>query len=444
MMRSRHSLTAVLVLAAASAGYAETTEFCVEGEFDLGARYQGLAPQPGEFYPARWCVTTDDESERVLLSLSGHSNADMDGSWTVAFIPPDLVRIVNEGSAPDVEFRTLKATEEARRSRRLDPNHSDKDGRARGRMMSLEATVELPLRGHVPVIWRWDRPSSESPDFSIEVDGRVIFRGTGVRRSLNAEEAALLWEATPGADPVQVPGDRWPSRVNMQLINLTDGIYVIRGVRTGFHHMIIETAGGLVVADAPTGWVELHQFPPQDMVPGLGISGLSEALINFLAAEFPGQPVRAAALTHHHDDHAGGAQAFAAAGADVYAPAEVAPFLAGALDNDVVPVANSLSLADATHPVELINMGESPHAIASLGVLANGYFFQSDLHVPNSDADEPRAERAATECWFARWAVSNLPADTVVINTHSTWETPVSRLARYLDSDLCSGTTIEP
>jgi len=459
MKRSRHSLAAVLVLAAASAGYAETTEFCLEGEFDLGARYQGMSPQPGEFYPARWCVTTDDESERALLSLSGRSNPDMHGAWTVAFIPPDLVRIVNDGSTPDVEFRTAKAADEASRSRLLDPRHSDTEGRAHGQMMSLQATVDLPLRGRVPLIWQWDRPSSEAPAFSIEVDGHVVFRGTGIRRSLDAEEAALLWAPTSAADPIQVPGDRWPSRVNMQLVGLTDGVYVVRGVRTGFHHMVIETAGGLVVADAPAGWVELHQFPPQDMVPGLGVSGLSQRLIDFLADEFPDAPIRAVALTHHHDDHAGGARAFAAAGADVYAPAETSDFLEDALNRDamppdrlsrqggslnITPVDGIVTIDDPGLPVRLMNMGESPHVISSLGVLAGGVFFQSDLHVPNSDADKPRAERAATECWFARWAVENLPADTIVINTHSAFETPVSRLASYLESDLCSGTAVKP
>jgi glyoxylase-like metal-dependent hydrolase (beta-lactamase superfamily II) len=286
-----------------------------------------------------------------------------------------------------------------------------------------------------------------------------MFRGTGSRRTLPNDEATAVWAVTPGADPVQVPGDRWPSRVDMELVNLTDGIYVVQGVRTGFDHLVVETDTGLVVADAPAGWVELHQFPPVDMVPGLGVSGLSEGLIDFLGQHFPDEPVRAVALTHHHDDHAGGARAFAAAGAAVYAPAEVADFLETALNRDSMPpdrltaagnslkvlgVPDSLTLDDPVHPVRLINMGSSPHAVSSLGVLAGGYFFESDLHVPNSDADEPRTERAVTECWFAGWAVSNLPADTIVINSHRSVQTPVSRLARYLESPLCSGAAVEP
>lgn len=449
MMIGRLLLAAVFLLAIFQSGRTETTEFCLDGEFDLGARYQGMHPQSGEFYPARWCVTTDDESERVLLSMSGHSNPDMDGSWTVAFIPPDLVRIVNTGSPPDIEFRTPRAAADGRRTRQLDPRYA----------ADMKATVDMPLRGHIPVTWHWISPLSASPGLKIEVGGQLVFQGIGLRRIIAADAAVSLWQSTPGAEPVQVPGDRWPARVAMELVELTDGVYVVQGVRTGFHHMVVKTAQGLVVADAPAGWVELHQFPPTDLVPDFGISGLSEQLVAFLAQELPGVPIRAVALTHHHDDHAGGARAFAAVGADVYAPAEVAQFLSTALNretmppdqlratgNDVLikPVVDVVALQDSDRPVRLISLGESPHVEASIGILAEGYFFQSDLHVPNSDSDEPRADRAATECWFAAWAVKNLPYDTTVINTHTLFKTPVSRLDRYLESDLCSGTALEP
>ncbi len=457
MKAFRLSLLAALLIAPAS-GLTDTTEFCLDGEFDLGARYQGMSPEPGEFYPARWCVTTDDDTDRVLLSMSGQSNPDMQGGWTVAFIPPETVRIVNRDAPPDIEFRTPKAADEARRTLHLDPRHA---ARPADPVISLRVMAELALRGRVPVEWTWRSLHENSPRLEIAVDGVILFRGTGSRRALDDDEAMALWQATPGAAPVQVPGDRWPSQVAMQLETLADGVHLVKSVRTGFHHMVVETQAGLVVADAPAGWVELHQFPPADLVPGLGISGLSERFVDFLAGEFPDTPIRAVALTHHHDDHAGGARAFAAAGADVYAPAESARFLASALNRDsmpadrfaatgrrllVRPVVDTVTLGDAENPVELVSLGPGPHVDASLGVYApqQGYFFQSDLHVPRSDADAPRAARAATECWFAAWAVDNLPPATLVINTHTEVETPVSRLARYLDSPPCSGPAGEP
>jgi glyoxylase-like metal-dependent hydrolase (beta-lactamase superfamily II) len=267
-------------------------------------------------------------------------------------------------------------------------------------------------------------------------------------------EAEALWELSGDMEAIAVPGDRWPSRVSMELEEIAAGVYMVHGVRTGFSHLVIDTEKGLVVADAPAGWVEIHQVPPTDLVPGLGVSGLSEKFMEFLAERFPNRPIRAVAITHAHDDHAGGARAFAAAGARIYAPAEVAEFLQTSLNDwslpkdrfslqsrrlEIVPVDSRVVLADPVNPVEITAIPTNPHVSAALGVWAQaaGVFFQSDLHVPASDQPEPRADRALTECWFARWAVSVLPAETIVLNSHSNPATPVSRLAEYLETPLC-------
>ena len=108
---------------------------------------------------------------------------------------------------------------------------------------------------------------------------------------------------------------------------------------------------------------------------------------------------------------------------------------------DVVPVSQAVTLQDAVNTVRLVAIGESPHSTAALGVHAvdAGYFFVSDLHVPRSEDDVPRSDRVRTECWFAGWATRNLPADTLVLNSHSAPETPVSRLENYLESEECRG-----
>lgn len=459
----------LLILLSASASPAlvagGTTEFCLEGEANLGARYQGMVPGADEFVPTRWCVVTEDDSKRVLFSGSGKSNPDLDGNWTVAALPPDLVRIVNAGNPPDIEFRGADATGEAARLRRIDPRrlleehleaplddvHVELEN---GRVVKLVASADMPLRGRVPVTWYWDWSDQSRPALVLETDGDIVFRAKGKWRELSDEETATIWLASPGEEPVQVPGTNWPASIDMRLVELADGVHLVRGVRTGFQHLVVETGQGLVVADAPAGWVELHQVPPTDLVPGLGISGLSENFVDFLAEQFPEQPIRAVVLTHAHDDHAGGARAFAAQGAVVFAPAEYSGFLDKALGSgkmpgdrfsaaggeiEVVPVSETVTLSDPDNTVRLLSIGAGPHASASLGVHAvdAGYFFVSDLHVPNSEADTPRIERAATECWFASWAVASLPPDTVVLNSHSTPQTPVARLEKYLQSETC-------
>ena len=460
------------------------TEFCLDGELDLGARYQGLRPESGEIYPTRFCYVSEDESERVLFQSRGQSNPDMQDEWTVAFLPPDTVRIVNRDTPPDVEFSGKLIIDEALRYRRADPkrlldeidanpdwvvSRSD-DGWQNvdypgsdfetqiliigGMLVEARTLADIPLRGRVPVAWRWDWSDADRPRLTILFEDDVLFSALASWRSLTARETNELWHLSDQQEPIAVPGDRWPATIDMQLKQLADGVHLVTGVRTGFAHIVIETAQGLVVGDAPTGWVELQQMPPADLVPGLGVSGLSQNLIDFLLEKFPGTPIRAVAITHVHDDHAGGARAFAAAGADVYAPEGISAFLTEAMNRAsmpddaltaiqgqlrVIPVADRHTLDDDTNAVELMVLPAGPHVDTALGVWARnaGIFYQSDLHVPRSDDDAPRQARAATECWFATWAVANLPDDTIVVNSHTPPRTPVSRLVKYLDSDSC-------
>jgi hypothetical protein len=180
------------------------------------------------------------------------------------------------------------------------------------RLRVLETTADLPLRGRVPVrwTWRWPGDGDSEPDVELRVDGALMFRADAERRTLSAEEAAALADRSAASEEREVPPDNWPARIDMQREALADGVWVVQGVRTGFHHLVVETSTGLIVADAPAGWVEMHQIPPADLVPGLGVSGLSERFVDFLREHWPEQPIRAVALTHLHDDHAGGARAF--------------------------------------------------------------------------------------------------------------------------------------
>ncbi|MGI9234858.1 MAG: MBL fold metallo-hydrolase [Woeseiaceae bacterium] len=429
-----------------------TTEFCLDGELDLGARYQGLKPEEGERYPTTWCVVTDDSSSRVLFHANGRANPDLEDTWTVAYLPPDTVRIVNRESPPDIEFQGTDNLAEALRVRRLDPRRLVEEYRSAGndldemtltlsddRLTTVTTAAELPLRGSVPVVWRWRYETPEEPEVVLQVDGTVLFEATGRWRIVPDDEAAELWQLSGDVEPVAVPGDRWPASVNMQSTELADGVYMVSGVRTGFRHLVVDTPDGLVVADAPAGWVEFYQLPPADLVPGLGTHGLSENFIEFLEAEFPGRPLHAVALTHFHDDHAGGAPAFASGGATVYAPEAVAGFLSQAFSADEVtvqPVADRLMIGRAPNRVALIDMGPNPHVSSMLGVWAvdGGYFFVSDVHVPRSEDGVPRIGREQTEIWFADWALRNLPEETKIVNSHSAIETPIVRLRRYLDN----------
>ena len=327
-------------------------EFCLVGELNLGARLQGRGTGGDELYPVRMCVVSSDESGVVQFHSSGHSNADVEGAFTARYRVPEEVRIVGDSGSPDIVFRGKDITAEARRNRRLDPQRlvaeleqhpewivgRDEQGWVElrvfpetthvralvqgNRLQVLETTVDLPLRGRVPVRWTWMWPAeaSSEPEVELFVDRSLMLRAQGERRTLTPEEIAEIGGRGLPREEREVPADYWPAHIDMKREPLAEGVWVVQGVRTGFHHLVVETGAGLVVADAPAGWVEIQQIPPADLVPGLGISGLSERFIDFLHEHWPDRPIRAVALTHVHDDHAGGARAFAAEGASRLCP----------------------------------------------------------------------------------------------------------------------------
>jgi len=451
----RQIFTAIVVTALITtpvhAGIGHTTEFCIDGEYDLGARYQGLNPGAGEWYPMTWCVITEGNDGRVQFSGSGKSNPDMDGDWTVAYLPPDLVRIVNRESPPDIEFSGATISDEIKRIRRLDPtrlaNEVSTSGNIDGmdvvikndRVVRVATQAELPLRGEVDVTWLWDWSDERAPKVKLKVDGVALLRGTGRWRLISEAGAAATWEGTSGEAPVDVDGSRWPSEINMRRVDVADGVYLVRGVRTGFQHMVIDTSEGLVVGDAPAGWIEFHHLPPADLQPGLGTDGLSKLFIEVLDQESPDRPLHAVALTHLHDDHAGGARAFHDAGANVYVATELQEFFDDALGIETIGVNEKSIIGVGENRAAVVSLGAGPHANSMMGLWAMdaGWFFVSDIHVPRDDSPAPRKGREATECWFAKWAVASLPEDTIVVNSHSPIETPVSRLRDYLESPGC-------
>ena len=79
------AVTIVLLPLSACSEAGTATEFCLDGEFDLGARYQGMHAKAGETYLTSFCYVVEDGNDNVLFSARGPSNPDMQGDWTVAF-----------------------------------------------------------------------------------------------------------------------------------------------------------------------------------------------------------------------------------------------------------------------------------------------------------------------------------------------------------------------
>jgi glyoxylase-like metal-dependent hydrolase (beta-lactamase superfamily II) len=455
-------------------------ELCLDGRFDLGARLQGMAPDEPGWVAQRWCVRSEDIGDRLQFSVAGPNNPDAAAGFELAYLGPETVRVIQRETPPDLEFAGADVADEAQRVRRLDPvrlaeeclracaavagepawqwlpaSGADAPLEVRieqGRVRTARSRVAMPLRGTVEVAWDWtwsDDATAIAPHaFTLSFDGRPLFEGEVLARRLEAKALASYWQPSGDQAPRAVPGAAWPSRVAPTLEVMQPGLWRVRNVRTGFHHALIDTAAGLVVVDAPAGWVELHQLPPQDLVPGLGTTGLSQRLID-LVREQTGRPLRAVVLTHAHDDHAGGWSAFAAAGASVFAPEGARRFLQSTSDRDLAEagaridtihgVAERRLLDDVERPVELWSIGPNPHVRDMLVVWLprQKLLFLSDLIAPAAPGDPPPADRLAGGCWFARWATNALPEGSTIYATHGSAPTSLGTLAAWTRHSDC-------
>jgi len=147
---------------------------------------------------------------------------------------------------------------------------------------------------------------------------------------------------------------------------------------------------------------------------------------------FPDKPIRYIAVTHHHDDHAGGLRAYIAEGATVLTlPGEKTFFERIAkskftIDPDTLtrsPKELKLEiiengkrvLTDGTTTVEILDIGAGPHTEEMLvAYLPNEkMIFQGDLLNRPSNGDYPIAND--TTVHFAKWIESKkLPVEKII------------------------------
>jgi glyoxylase-like metal-dependent hydrolase (beta-lactamase superfamily II) len=168
-----------------------------------------------------------------------------------------------------------------------------------------------------------------------------------------------------------------------------------------------------------------------------GNDRVSLQAIEQIKKTIPGKPIKYVAVTHHHDDHAGGIRTYMAEGATlIVAPGEEAFFrkvsaVRFSADPDTLtrhpreprfePVQNGKRvLTDGTMTVEIYNIGKGPHAEEMLVA----YFpnqkliFQGDLLNRPSNGDYPIAND--TSVHFLNWIDSKKLAVEMTIPVHGT------------------------
>jgi len=158
----------------------------------------------------------------------------------------------------------------------------------------------------------------------------------------------------------------------VDLLEVGEGVFQTLG--SSHHSLVIETADGLVVADAPL-------YPSR-----------SVAVLEALAERWPGKPVQRLILTHHHYDHSGGVTAFAAAGIPITTHSGNTEFFASALarqgldDAPISGVGDQIELSIGGLTVRLYDLPTS-HVAGMLMVYLPGQrlVFNADLYSPGRE-----------------------------------------------------------
>lgn len=167
---------------------------------------------------------------------------------------------------------------------------------------------------------------------------------------------------------------------------IADGIWHITG--PSHNSLLIEQENGLVLVEAPN-------YPER-----------SEAILAYLATEFPDQAVTHVIATHHHEDHSAGLRTFVAAGAtivvhsaseqffrDVFSrPSTIVPDALAAETNveaviETVTADTPFLIDDAARPVEVFALQTSHANDMVLTAVASGdteVVFESDLYNPGN------------------------------------------------------------
>lgn len=174
----------------------------------------------------------------------------------------------------------------------------------------------------------------------------------------------------------------------LAISKIADGVYFAKAY--SHNSLIVEFPEWLAVVEAPY------------------TDAQSKTLVRMLKEQFPGKPIRYAAVTHHHSDHIGGVRGLAAAGATILVEKGHAPALqplvelhhthppdsleaarsAGAKTGAVEVYETKRVIADGKQSLELYAFTGSPHAEPMVMAYVPGakILFQSDLWFPGLGA----------------------------------------------------------
>jgi hypothetical protein len=181
-------------------------------------------------------------------------------------------------------------------------------------LRSAAFLFDMELQGDTEMSWVWDgyerRAGLLIPTrLRVLVDGKLlkdvqVSVRPGVDKAVFAAPEGIAVSEPPATESLISFQDLTPySQRPGEARELAPGVFLVPGLRPGFHMFFVEFDEFSLAIDAPTGWYEMNQLPPSNFVGNEASSELAEKYIRIIKKTIPDKPIRYVALTHHHSDH---------------------------------------------------------------------------------------------------------------------------------------------
>lgn len=196
-----------------------------------------------------------------------------------------------------------------------------------------------------------------------------------------------------------------------EVTEIADGVFIL--LNGSLNPMFVEFKDFILAIEAPAQAPTLERIPADLQQ---GSNQLTEAFIKKIKETIPNKPIRYLAVTHFHNDHAGGARAFMAEGATILTTAGNKNYFAKFGSRQPHPVAietfdSRRVITDGQQTVELLNVGKSPHV--NENVIAylprQKILFQGDLFYFNGMGQFPAKDPSRDNVmkFFGKWLLRN-------------------------------------
>ena len=244
-------------------------------------------------------------------------------------------------------------------------------------------------------------PSYKQENGRIVPTGRIDRRGGDVMNEVKYLD--VVFNAPLTDDNFKLPEGikaATPAPTAQPVTKYTDNIYTVNA--SGYNVLVVGFKDHAFVMEAPNG------------------DATSRQAIAEIKKLFPGKPIKYVAVTHHHDDHAGGIRTYVAEGSTILGLPGEKTFFEKVMQSSFTIDRDALSLkpqamkwesieggrrvlTDGTTTVELLDIGSGPHAEAMLvAYLPNEKLvFQGDLL--NRPANNDPATINDTTVHFSNW-----------------------------------------